>query len=467
MAENSFDVVVIGGGPGGYVCAIRAAQLGLKTACVEYRGSLGGTCLNVGCIPSKALLESSEVFDKVNQHGAEYGLRLSGLQADVKAMIDRKNKIVTKFTRGIEGLFKKNKVTYLRGFGRFVDANHVKVSDDKGEEQTIEARHVVIATGSAPIEIPIAKFDGEVVVTSTEALDFNPPPQHLIVIGGGVIGLELGSVWKRLGSKVTVIEAMDSILANMDKSVSQNMTKLMKTQGLELKTATKVTQVSRNKDKAIVTAQNSDGEIEIEGDKVLVAVGRRPFTDKLNLDSLGVNVDERGRVIVNEHLQTAISNIYAIGDVIRGPMLAHKAEEEGVAVAELIAGKPGHVNYEAIPNVIYTWPEVASVGLTEQECAEQGREVNIGQFPFVANGRAACSGTVDGFVKLIADKRTDRLLGAHLVGPNASELVAEIAVAFEFGASAEDIARSVHAHPTLAEVIKEAALAVDKRALHI
>lgn len=467
MAEQ-FDLIVIGGGPGGYIAAIRAAQLGLKAACIEYRGALGGTCLNVGCIPSKALLESSEMFDKIAHHAKEYGVDVKGATADIKAMVTRKNGIVSKFTKGIEGLFRKNKVTYLKGLGSFVDAHTIAVTDDAGKVENYQTKHVIIATGSAPIELPIAKFDGKVVVSSTEALDFEKAPEHLIVIGGGVIGLELGSVWKRLGSKVTVIEALPALLGMMDGAVSKAMTKILGQQGLDLQVGTKVTGVKVSGSKGTVTATNAKGEsVEFTGDKVLVAVGRRAYTNGLNLDAVGISAKPNGKVVVNEHLQTSQSHIYAIGDVIDGPMLAHKAEEEGVAAAEMIAGKPGHVNYEAIPNIIYTWPEVASVGMSEEQCKEKGIAVNTGQFPFAANGRAACAGNTEGFVKIIADKKTDRLLGAHIVGPTASELIAELAIAFEFGASAEDIARSVHAHPTLAEVIKEAALAVDKRALSI
>lgn len=464
---NSFDVVVIGGGPGGYVAAIRASQLGLKAACIESRGALGGTCLNVGCIPSKALLESSEMYAKIAHHAKDYGVKVSGVEPDIAAMVQRKNGIVTKFTRGIEGLFKKNKVTYLKGKGSFLSRNKIKVEGADGSESTVEAKYVIVATGSAPIEIPVAKFDGKVIVSSTEALDFEVVPNHLIVIGGGVIGLELGSVWARLGAKVTVIEAMPKLLGAMDGAISRIASKLMQAQGLDLRTNTKVNGVVVKGKKATVKAETPDGEVTFEGDKVLVAVGRRAFTDGLNLAAAGVEQNPNGKIKVDHDLRTNVENVFAIGDVIDGLMLAHKAEEEGVAVAERIAGKPAHINYEAIPNIIYTWPEIASVGKTEEECKQAGIEINIGQFPFSANGRAACAGNTDGFVKIIADKRTDKLLGVHMVGPNVSELIAEVAIAFEFGASAEDIARSVHAHPTLAEVTKEAALAVDKRSLHI
>ncbi len=469
MADHQFDVVVIGGGPGGYIAAIRASQLGLKAACVESRGALGGTCLNVGCIPSKAMLEASEFYEKAAHRGKEYGIEMDGVRADIPAMIKRKSGIVTKFTKGIEGLFKKNKVTYFLGRGFFIDPHTVGVAGLDGTEQKLSAKHIIIATGSEPIELPIATFDQNVVVSSTEALEFQKAPKHLVVIGGGVIGLELGSVWKRLGSRVTVIEAMPTLLANMDGAVSRAMTKILSTQGLELMLGTKVASVTSNgKDKAVVDAVNTAGEsIKIEADKVLVAVGRRAFTAGLKIEAVGIKAKANGKIEVDHELRTSQPHIYAVGDVIDGMMLAHKAEEEGVAVAERIAGKHGHVNYEAIPNVIYTWPEVASVGLTEEQCKQRSIEIRTGQFPFAANGRAACAGHTEGFVKLIADAKTDRLLGAHIVGPTASELIAELAVAFEFGASSEDIARSVHAHPTLAEVIKEAALAVDKRSLSI
>jgi len=466
MADAQFDLVVIGGGPGGYVAAIRGAQLGMTTACIESRGALGGTCLNVGCIPSKSLLESSEMFVKVN-HAKDFGVNVKGVTADVPAMIKRKEATVTQFTKGIEGLFKKNKVTYLKGHGSFVSSTEVKVTDASGGTQTIAAKNIIIATGSEPVELPFAKFDGEVIVSSTEALSFEAPPEHLVVIGGGVIGLEMGSVWARLGSKVTVVEATPEIIYTMDGSVRTTLRKLLEKQGFAFHTDTKVKEIVKGKKSATVVAEGPNGKVELKADKVLVAVGRRPFTKGLNAEAAGVKLDERGRVAIDHHYRTNVANIYAIGDVVIGPMLAHKAEEEGVAAAELIAGKAGHVNYEAIPWVIYTWPEVASVGATEEQLKEKGIAYKTGQFPFIANARAKCLGTNDGFVKIIADAKTDRLLGAHIVGPNASELIAELAVAFEFGSSAEDIARSVHAHPTLAEVIKEAAMAVEKRAIHI
>ena len=466
-SEDSFDVIVIGGGPGGYVAAIRASQLGLKSACVEVRSTLGGTCLNVGCIPSKALLESSEFFEKTSQHANDYGVEVSGVSANIGKMIERKNAIVKKFTGGVAGLLKKNKVTSLFGRGSFAGPNQVAVTAEDGSQKVYDARFIIVATGSDVIEIPVAKFDGKVVVGSTEALDFEKAPEHLIVIGGGVIGLELGSVWKRLGSKVSVIEALPSILASMDGTVKDTMTKIMTKQGIEIHANTKVKETKVSGNTATVTAETTDGKtVEFKGDKVLVAVGRRAYTDGLNLAAAGVQAEKNGKIPVNDHLQTNVPHIFAIGDVIAGAMLAHKAEEEGVAAAEIIAGKPAHINYSAIPGIVYTWPEVAAVGLTEEQCKEQGLEYRIGKVPFMANGRAACSGNTEGFVKIIADKRTDELLGVHMVGPSVSELVAEVAVAFEFGASAEDLARSVHAHPTLAEVTKEAALAVDKRSIN-
>jgi len=465
MAENSFDVIIIGGGPGGYVCAIRAAQLGLKAACVEFRGALGGTCLNVGCIPSKALLHSSEVFTTI-KHAEKYGIKVQNAEADIPAMVKRKDEIVKGLTGGIAGLFKKNKVTYLQGYGSFVSSNEVAVKNKDGKSQTYQAKHIVIATGSEPIEIPSAKFDQKTIVSSTEALDFEKAPKHLVVIGGGVIGLELGSVWCRLGSKVTVIEAMPEILYNLDKTIRDQARRILAKQGLEFLTNTKVKEVTVSRGSASVIADGEKGAIELKADKVLVAVGRRPFTKDLGLENAGLTTNNRGQLEVDNHWRSKVKNIWALGDVIHGPMLAHKAEEEGVAVAESIAGKPGHVNYEAIPNVIYTWPEIASVGASEQELKDKGIKYKVGKFPFLANGRAKCNSDTDGLVKIIADEKTDRLLGFHIIGPHASELIAEAAIAFEFGASAEDIARSVHAHPTLAEAMKEAALDVDKRALH-
>lgn len=467
MSDSKFDVIVIGAGPGGYVCAIRAAQLGLKTACVESRETLGGTCLNVGCIPSKALLESSHLYHKAQHEFAEHGIKTGKVSADVKKMISRKDDVVDKITQGVEGLFKKNKVTWLKGHGSFASQNSVKVTDKGGKETVYEAKNIVIATGSAPIEIPPAKFDGSSIIDSTDALTLEKAPKTLGVIGGGVIGLEMGSVWARLGSKVIVIEAMDKILGAMDKGASAALEKIMKKQlDVEFHKKTMLTKAEKVKGGVKLTCKQGNDEVTFEVEKVLVSVGRRPYTDKLDLEKAGVDMDERGRVKVNHDLVTNVENVWAIGDVVVGPMLAHKAEEEGIAVAERIAGQVGHVNYEAIPNVVYTWPEVASVGMSEEECKEKGIKAKKGQFFFKANGRAMAVGDSDGFVKVLADPDTDRMLGVHIIGASASELIGEVAVAFEYSASAEDLARSVHAHPTLAEAIKEAALAVDKRQIH-
>ncbi len=468
MADLSFDVVVIGGGPAGYVAAIRAAQLGLKTACVEARGALGGTCLNVGCIPSKALLQSSEAYHQVLHKLKDHGVIVEKVGLDLGQMQKRKDQVVKKLTSGVEFLFKKNKVTYFKAYGRFTGAQTITIKGlEDGVEQILSTKHTIIATGSEPIELSIAPFDEKQVVSSTGALAFDAVPKHLVVIGGGVIGLELGSVWSRLGAKVTVIEAADNILPSMDKDVVRTMRKVLGAEGLEIHEKTKFVDLKKQKDKELIAIVEKDGEkIELKCDKVLVAVGRRAFTKGLGLEAINLPLEKNGKIKVDHHYQTAVQGVYAIGDVIDGPMLAHKAEEEGVACVELIAGKAGHVNYRAIPNVVYTWPEVASIGLTEQDAQIQKIEVNIGKFPFAPNGRAMAMGESEGFVKLIADKHTDRLLGAHIVGPSASELIAELVMAFEYSASAEDVARSVHAHPTLAEVIKEAALAVDKRSLH-
>ena len=462
MAEE-FDVVVIGSGPGGYVCAIRAAQLGLKTACVEYYPTLGGTCLNVGCIPSKALLQSSEDYNHIVNHAADHGIKVDKVSLDLGKMLKRKDDVVSGLTNGVEYLFKKNKITRLSGKGSFVGPGQIKVTDNSGNSTEYKAKHVVIATGSKPIEIPPAKFDDEFIVDSTGALKFEGVPKHLIVVGGGVIGLEMGSVWARLGAKVTVIEAQDRILPGMDQEVSKTMLRILKKQGLEFELNAMLKETSTTK--TLIKAQcERDGEkFEVKGDKMLVAVGRRAYTDGLNPEAVGLEIAKNGKVVVDDHYRTNVANVWAIGDVIEGLMLAHKAEDEGTAVAELIAGKPGHVNYDAIPNVVYTWPEVASIGLTTEQCKEQGIEINSGKFPFSANGRAKALGSTEGFVKILADKKTDKIVGVHMIGPNTSELIAELAIAVEFGASAEDVARSCHAHPTLAEVIKQAALGVDGR----
>ncbi len=468
MAEMEFDLIVIGSGPGGYVCAIRAAQLGLKVACVEYEQSLGGTCLNVGCIPSKALLQSSENYHQVSHDMEKHGIKVGKVSMDVGVMLKRKDEVVKSLTGGIAGLFKKNKITWLKGRGSFVNAKTVKVTDADGKATTYATKHTVIATGSKPIEIPPAKYDRQTIVSSTGALKFEEVPKHLIVIGGGIIGLEMGSVWLRLGAQVTVIEAMDKILATMDWELGKGLLKILEAQGMKFHLSTKLTETKVAKGQVTAICQGPDGKsLEIKGDKMLVAVGRRAYTEGLNVEALGLKLEAGGKVPINDHFETPVPGVYAIGDVVRGAMLAHKAEDEGIACAELIAGKAGHVNYEAIPGVVYTWPEVASVGLSEEQCKEQGLAVRIGKFPFVHNGRAKALGSLDGFVKIIADAKTDRVVGAHILGPTASELIGELTIAMEFGASSEDIARTCHSHPTLSEVVKEAALGVDKRTIHL
>lgn len=466
MADQ-FDVVVIGGGPGGYVAAIRAAQLGLKTACIEGRGTLGGTCLNVGCIPSKALLESSEMYDKIKNHASDFGVKVDKAAMDVSGMLQRKDKIVKTLCQGIEGLFKKNKITYFKGWGSFKSATQLEVKGEDGKTTLVDAKNIIIATGSEAVELGIAPFDGKKVVSSTESLDFKDTPKHLVVIGGGYIGLEMGSVWARLGAKVTVIEAQSNILPAMDTQVANAMRKILEKQGFEIHSGTKLVKVDTSGKDVVVTCDKDGKEVTFKCDKVLVAVGRRAFTKGLGLDKVGITTGQGGKIAIDKHFRTNVANIFAIGDVVDGPMLAHKAEEEGVACAEIIAGKPGHVNYDAIPGICYTWPEVASVGLSEEACKAQGLKYRTGQFPFIANARAKCLGDTDGFVKVIADERTDKLLGVHIIGPRASDMIAEAVIAFEFGGSAEDLARSMHGHPTLSEVMREACLAVDKRARQI
>ncbi|MCX6129783.1 MAG: dihydrolipoyl dehydrogenase [Proteobacteria bacterium] len=466
MAETQFDLVVIGGGPAGYVAAIRAAQLGLATALIESRGTLGGTCLNIGCIPSKALLQSSELYHQAKHKMKDHGVIIGKLGFDLNQMMNRKDQIVKKLTSGVEFLMKKNKITYFKGFASFISSHSIKIIGSDGVEQTVQTKKTIIATGSEPIELPMAPFDEKQILSSTGALALEAVPEHLVVIGGGVIGLELGSVWARLGAKITVIEASDSILPMMDKDVIRTMKRSLSAEGMEFHEKTRFTSLKKSGKVLTVLAEKDGQSISVDCDKVLVAVGRRAYTQKLGLENIGLSPEKNGKIKTDGHYATSVADVYAIGDVIDGPMLAHKAEEEGVACAELIAGKAGHVNYKAIPNVVYTWPEVASIGISEQDAQTQSIEVNIGKFPFAPNGRAMAMGESEGFVKLIADKKTDRLLGAHIVGPSASELIAELVMAFEYSASAEDVARSVHAHPTLAEVIKEAALAVDKRSLH-
>ncbi len=468
--DNNFDLVVIGAGPGGYTGVIRAAQLGLKCAIIEKDKTLGGTCLNVGCIPSKALLESSEHF-AMARHGdfAAHGLKVSGVELDLPAMMSRKDKIVKDLTGGIQFLMKKNKVTVFNGWGTITGPNTVVVSSEAGKQglQTqLTAKNIMIATGSVPIDLPFAKPDGKRVITSTEALALPEVPKHLVVIGGGVIGLELGSVWMRLGAKVTVVEYAPMIAGGADQQMAKTLHRVLGKQGMEFILSASVTDVKASGKNVTVTYEGREDKKKqtLDADYVLVAVGRRAFTDKLGLENVGVERDNRGRVVVDAHLRTKVPNIFAIGDAIAGPMLAHKAEEEGVAVAEFIGTGHGHVNYETVPSVIYTWPELASVGYSEEQLKEKGIEYRAGSFPFAPNGRAKALGTTDGSVKVLADAKSDRLLGVHIVGPRASDMISEAVVAMEFGGSSEDLARSFHAHPTLSEVMREAALAVDKRA---
>jgi dihydrolipoamide dehydrogenase len=465
--ENNFDVIVIGGGPGGYVCAIRSAQLGLKTACIESRGSLGGTCLNVGCIPSKSLLNLSENYDKAKNDFSKQGIELSNVKLNIEKMMLNKDKTVQVLTKGVEFLFKKNKVTYIKGKGVMFSKNDIVVYSN-GEKESYKSKNVVIATGSQATSLPGIEIDEKNIVSSTGALSFDKVPEKLAVIGGGYIGLEMGSVWSRLGSKVTVIEYLDHITPGMDKEISNEFQKILKKQGIEFKLNSKVTSVSDKKNKVTVDfSDNKTNKLDkFECDKVLVSVGRKPYTEGLNLSKIGVKKDEKGRIEVNKKLQTSIENIYAIGDVIKGPMLAHKAEEEGIAVAEIIAGQAGHVNYNVIPGVVYTSPEVATVGKTEEQLKSEKINYKIGKFPFMANSRAKVNNETEGFVKILADSKTDKVLGVHIIGPHSGDMIAEMALAMEFGASAEDIARTCHAHPTHTEAIKEAALAVDKRPIH-
>ena len=483
MASNPIpaDVVIIGGGPGGYVAAIRAAQLGLATVCVEMDKTLGGTCVNVGCIPSKALLTSSEHYEFARQHAAEHGITIAGgaLSLDLGTMLKRKDDVVGQNTRGIEFLFKKNKIAWAKGKGalrRGESGLEVSIAPSgtaaggpppKDNIATYSAKNVIIATGSVPIELPFLKFDEERILSNVGALTIPNVPRHLIVIGGGVIGLELGSVWRRLGAKVTVIELMPTILPGMDDDVVKECDRVFRRQGLELRTATRVVGGRRDGDRVIIDIENDGAKESLEGDYALVAIGRKPSLGGLDAAALGLNLGRRGEILVDDHMRTGVPNVYAIGDCVPGPMLAHKAEDEGVVAAENIAGQDARMHYKSIPNVVYTWPEVAAVGLTERQVKESGREYRVGRFPFSANGRARTMGESAGFVKFVTDARTDELLGAHLVGPNVSELVAEVVLGFEYRASADDIGITVHAHPTLAETTKEAALAALGRALHI
>jgi dihydrolipoamide dehydrogenase len=461
---DSFDLIVIGSGPGGYVCAIRAAQLGMKVACVEKRATLGGTCLNVGCIPSKALLQSSEVFQETAHGLKDHGILIDGIKLDLDRMQDRKAEVVAANTKGVEFLFSKNKIVWLKGTGRIAGAGRVEV-----DGKPYATKNIVIATGSDSVPLSGVAVDEHRIVTSTGALELDEVPKHLAIIGAGVIGLELGSVWGRLGAKVTVIEFLDRILPGMDNEIAKNFQRILAKQGFVFKLSSKVTAATLDNEGVALTVEPVKGGAAetFKADIVLLAIGRRPYTEGLGLAEAGIETDARGRVKTDAQFATNVPGIYAIGDVIAGPMLAHKAEDEGVALAEILAGQAGHVNYGVIPGVVYTWPEVASIGETEETLKDRGIAYNVGKFPFTANGRARAMAATDGFVKILADKASDKLLGAHIIGPDAGTLIAEIATAMEFGASAEDVARICHAHPTLSEAVKEAALAVEGRALHI
>ena len=462
---EKYDVTVIGGGPGGYVCAIRLSQLGFKTACVESRGTLGGTCLNIGCIPSKSLLNLSENFHKAKNF-EKMGIETGEIKLNLSKMMKNKDKAVTVLTKGVEFLFKKNKVNYFKGTGSFKSPNEISIIKD-GKETTIQTGKTIISTGSEPVALPGINFDEKTILSSTGALSITSLPKTMVVVGGGYIGLEMGSVWSRLGTEVIVIEFLDHITPGMDKEISSEFMKILKKQGIKFELNTKVEKISKTQNGVIIETSNKEGKKNnIETEVVLISVGRKPFTENLNLENIGVSLDQKKRIKVNKNYETNIKNIYAIGDVIKGPMLAHKAEEEGIAVAELIAGQSGHVNYDIIPGVVYTSPEVASVGKTEEQLKEQKINYKIGKFPFMANSRAKAIDDPEGFVKILADSVTDKVLGVHIIGPHAGEMIAEMSVAMEFGASSEDIARTCHAHPTFSEAIKEAALSVDKRQIH-
>ena len=463
MTEK-FDVTVIGGGPAGYVCAIRLSQLGLKTACVESRGSLGGTCLNIGCIPSKSLLNMSESFHRAKNF-SDIGIETGEIKLNLEKMMSNKDSSVSTLTKGVEFLFKKNKVTYIKGVGSFNEKNEILVKNDKSEIK-IKTDKTIISTGSEPLSLPGIDFDEKKILSSTGALSISKLPKKMVVVGGGYIGLEMGSVWSRLGTEVHVIEYLDHITPGLDKEISNEFMKILKKQNIKFELNTKVERITKNDQGVVIETTNKDSKNKIEADVVLISVGRKPYTDKLNLEKIGVNLDKKGKIKVNKNFETSVKNIYAIGDVIDGPMLAHKAEEEGIAVAELIAGQSGHVNYDVIPGVIYTSPEVAYVGKNEEELKEKKINFKVGKFPFMANSRAKAINEPEGFVKILAESKTDRVLGVHIIGPHAGEMIAEMSVAMEFGASSEDIARTCHAHPTFSEAIKEAALSVDKRAIH-
>ena len=463
MTEK-FDVTVIGGGPAGYVCAIRLSQLGLKTACIESRGSLGGTCLNIGCIPSKSLLNMSESFHRAKNF-SNIGIETGEIKLNLEKMMSNKDNSVATLTKGVEFLFKKNKVTYFKGVGSFSEKNEILVKNDRSETK-IKTDKTIISTGSEPLPLPGIDFDEKKILSSTGALSISKLPKKMVVVGGGYIGLEMGSVWSRLGTEVHVIEYLDHITPGLDKEISNEFMKILKKQNIKFELNTKVEKITKNDQGVIIETSNKESKNKIEADVVLISVGRKPYTDKLNLEKIGVNRDQKGKIIINKNFETNVKNIYAIGDVIDGPMLAHKAEEEGIAVAELIAGQSGHVNYDIIPGVIYTSPEVAYVGKNEEELKEKKINYKVGKFPFVANSRAKAINEPEGFVKILAESTTDRVLGVHIIGPHAGEMIAEMSVAMEFGASSEDIARTCHAHPTFSEAIKEAALSVDKRQIH-
>jgi dihydrolipoamide dehydrogenase len=467
VATQSADVVVIGGGPGGYVAAIRAAQLGLSTVCVEMDRTLGGTCVNVGCIPSKALLTSSEHFEFARHAAAAHGIRIGGVELDLATMLKRKDEVVGQNTKGIEFLFRKHKITWAKGRGVLGKDNVVTVTAADGAVSTFQGKDVIIATGSVPVELPFLRFDERRVLSNVGALRIPQVPKHLIVIGGGVIGLELGSVWRRLGAQVTVIELMPAILPGMDDDIVKEADKVLRKQGLDIRTGTKVVSGTVKQDGVEVVVEKDGKQETLSGDHVLVSVGRRPSLNGIDAPALGLAVSKRGEILVDDRMRTNLPNVYAIGDCVPGPMLAHKAEEEGVVAAEVIAGKPAHMHYKSIPGVVYTWPEIAVVGLTEKQAKESGREIKVGRFPFSANGRARSMNETNGFVKFVTDAKTDEVLGCHMIGPNVSELVSEMVLAMEYRASADDIGMTVHAHPTLSEVTKEAALAALGRALHI
>jgi len=462
--SETYDLIIIGAGPGGYVCALRAAQLGLKVACVEKRATLGGTCLNIGCIPSKALLQSSENFEEASHSFADHGVMIDSVKLDLARMQARKDQVVAANVKGVEFLFKKNKVTWLKGAARIASPGQVEV-----DGTAYETKAIVIATGSESIPLPGVDVDERAIVSSTGGLELDAVPKRMVVIGGGYIGLELGSVWRRLGAEVTVVEFLDRLVPGMDTEIGKTFERVLGKQGIKFRLKTKVTGARQGNDGVTLTVEPAEGgeAEEINADVVLVAIGRRPYYGGLGLEETEVELDERGRVKIDAHYATNVAGIYAIGDVITGPMLAHKAEEEGVALAEIIAGQAGHVNYGVIPGVVYTWPEVASIGMTEEQLKHDGVAYKVGKFPFTANGRARAMGATDGFVKILADKTTDQILGAHIIGPDAGTLIAEIATAMEFGASSEDVARTCHAHPSLNEAVKEAALAVEGRALHV